>query len=193
MPERPQSALALRSEPPSQPVSELPSQPVSELPSAPVSEPKESPSSTSRALARPRPLEPPEDDSAASDVPGTLQWQWPTDGRVAQGYAAGDATRKGLKIAGTLGQPIYAAEAGRVVYSGSGLIGYGALIIIKHNKDFLSAYGYNSKILVKEGDQVTKGEHIAEMGRNGGGPPMLHFEIRRRGKPVDPSEVLPPR
>ncbi len=132
-------------------------------------------------------------DNGVAEIGSSLHWQWPTEGRVAQGFAEDDATRKGLKIAGTLGQPIYAAEAGRVVYSGSGLIGYGALIIIKHNKDYLSAYGYNSKILVKEGDQVTKGEHIAEMGRNGGGPPMLHFEIRQRGKPVDPTRVLPPR
>jgi lipoprotein NlpD len=80
-----------------------------------------------------------------------------------------------------------------VVYSGSGLIGYGRLIIIKHNKDYLSAYGYNRTILVKEGDQVTRGERIAEMGSTSGNAPMLHFEIRRRGKPVDPVRLLPPR
>jgi len=149
--------------------------------------------SAAPTLARTQPTPAPRGPDAAEETSTILHWQWPTRGRVVQGFAEGDASRKGLKIAGTQGQPIYAAEAGRVVYSGSGLIGYGALIIIKHNKDFLSAYGYNSKILVKEGEQVTKGEHIAEMGRNGGGPPMLHFEIRRRGKPVDPTTVLPPR
>jgi len=132
--------------------------------------------------------------TGSSGASGSLHWRWPTDGGlVVQGFSAGDATRKGMKIRGDLGQPIVAAEAGRVVYSGSGLIGYGRLIIIKHNKDYLSAYGYNRKILVQENDQVARGQHIADMGRNGGGPPMLHFEIRRRGKPVDPAKVLPSR
>jgi len=132
--------------------------------------------------------------TVSSGASGSLHWRWPIDGGVVvQGFSAGDATRKGMKIRGDLGQPIVAAEAGRVVYSGSGLIGYGRLIIIKHNKDYLSAYGYNRKILVQENDQVARGQHIADMGRNGGGPPMLHFEIRRRGKPVDPAKVLPSR
>jgi lipoprotein NlpD len=122
-----------------------------------------------------------------------LSWHWPTRGVVVQGFSSGDATRKGMKIRGELGQPILAAEAGRVVYSGSGLIGYGRLIIIKHNKNYLSAYGYNRRILVEENDQVARGQQIAEMGRNGGGPPMLHFEIRRRGRPVDPAQLLPTR
>ncbi|MGD2081551.1 MAG: peptidoglycan DD-metalloendopeptidase family protein [Chromatiales bacterium] len=112
---------------------------------------------------------------------------------MTQGFVPGDATRKGIKIAGIAGQPVVAAEAGKVVYSGSGLIGYGRLIIIKHNRDYLSAYGYNRRILVREGDQVTRGERIAEMGNTSGNAPMLHFEIRRRGKPVDPVKILPPR
>jgi len=86
-----------------------------------------------------------------------------------------------------------ATEGGKVVYSGSGLIGYGRLIIVKHNDKYLSAYGHNRKILVKEGDQVTKGKKIAEMGAANNGDPMLHFEIRRNGKPVDPVRLLPRR
>lgn len=119
-----------------------------------------------------------------------LQWQWPTKGKVVQRFSRKDPTRKGVKIAGRQGQSIVAAESGRVVYSGSGLIGYGQLIIIKHNKDYLSAYGHNRKLLVKEGDDVTKGDRIAEMGVAGGGAAVLHFEIRRQGKPVDPAALL---
>lgn len=121
-----------------------------------------------------------------------LRWQWPTSGRVVEGFAAGDAVRKGVKIAGKAGQPILAAEGGEVVYSGSGLVGYGPLIIVQHNKNYLSAYGHNRKLLVRQGDQVTKGTQIAEMGL-AGGRPLLHFEIRRDGDPVDPMALLPRR
>ncbi len=189
---------------PSQPASAAP-RTASAMPQPPRSQPppvsagSESVSPESQAAsaeARSGDVENPPAAEAADSVSeetGSLSWQWPTQGRITQGFAEGDATRKGVRIAGVLGQPVYAAERGRVVYSGSGLIGYGQLIIIKHNNDFLSAYGYNSKILVKEGEQVTKGERIAEMGRNGGGAPMLHFEIRQHGKPIDPETVLPPR
>ena len=98
--------------------------------------------------------------------------------------------RNGIKIAGRSGDPIVAAESGKVVYSGSGLIGYGRLIIIKHNDNYLSAYGHNRTILVDEGDQVTKGQKIAEMGTANSGESLLHFEIRRDGKPVDPQRLL---
>ena len=93
-----------------------------------------------------------------------------------------------------VGQPVLAAEKGKVVYSGSGLVGYGNLIIVKHNNTYLSAYGYNKKLLVKEGEEVVRGEQIAEMGsaRNGE-EPSLHFEIRRSGKPVNPLPLLPRR
>lgn len=131
--------------------------------------------------------------SAASSPKRRLVWRWPTDGSVTAGYAVADPARKGIKVAGTLGQPIRAAEQGSVVYSGSGLIGYGQLIIIKHNDKYLSAYGNNRKILVKEGDQVTKGQRIAEMGRANGGRAILHFEIRREGEPVNPLSLLPPK
>ncbi|NIR58290.1 MAG: peptidoglycan DD-metalloendopeptidase family protein, partial [Gammaproteobacteria bacterium] len=86
-----------------------------------------------------------------------------------------------------------AAADGRVVYSGSGLIGYGKLIIIKHNKKYLSAYGHNRKVLVEEGEDVRKGQRIAELGSTGSEQPMVHFEIRRDGKPTDPLRYLPPR
>lgn len=122
-----------------------------------------------------------------------LRWQWPIKGQIVQGFSQRDPTRKGLKIGGRIGQPVYAAESGKIVYSGSGLIGYGQLIIIKHDKDYLSAYGHNRKLLVKEGDAVAKGERIAEVGVAGGGKSVLHFEIRRKGKPVNPVSLLPRR
>jgi lipoprotein NlpD len=123
-----------------------------------------------------------------------LKWRWPTQGRVVQTFSDKDASRNGIQLRGVSGQPILAAEKGKVVYSGSGLVGYGNLIIIKHNNTFLSAYGYNKKLLVKEGDEVARGERIAEMGspRNGE-EPSLHFEIRKSGKPVNPLPLLPRR
>jgi lipoprotein NlpD len=122
-----------------------------------------------------------------------LRWQWPTQGRVKLKFKKGDQSRKGVILSGQLGQGIKAAEAGTVVYSGSGLIGYGKLVIIKHNKNYLSAYGHNRKLMVKEGDRVKKGTHIADMGKNGSGNTVLHFEIRRNGIPVDPLPLLPGR
>ena len=121
-----------------------------------------------------------------------LYWRWPANGRLLKTYKRGDVTRKGIVVSGTAGQSILAAEAGKVVYSGSGLIGYGQLIIIKHNNKYLSAYGYNSKLLVKEGEWVAKGTKIALMGNNNS-KPALHFEIRRNGDPINPVAVLPKR
>lgn len=128
----------------------------------------------------------------SSQKKGNLQWQWPTRGDISQHFVKGDSTRKGIVIAGSLGQKVVAAESGKVVYAGNGLIGYGLLIIIKHDKDYLSAYGYNRKINVREGDQIDKGEAIAEMGTKGNSSAVLHFEIRYNGLPVDPLKVLPP-
>ncbi len=125
------------------------------------------------------------------EVARKLKWQWPTNGAVTQHFSSRDSTRNGLKISGRIGQSVRAAESGRVVYSGSGLIGYGHLIIIKHDKNYLSAYGYNRKLLVAEGDKVVKGERVAEMGRAANGKAQLHFEIRREGKPVNPALLLP--
>jgi len=120
-----------------------------------------------------------------------LNWSWPTKGKVIQSFSYGDATKKGVMLSGEIGQPILAAESGKVVYNGSGLIGYGKLVIVKHNNKYLSAYGFNNKVLVKEGDWVTKGEKIATMGLSDKGLPGLHFEIRKSGAPVDPVKYLP--
>lgn len=124
---------------------------------------------------------------------GAPRWQWPTAGQVVGRFVAGDPTRQGLSIAGSAGQAVNAAADGVVVYSGSGLIGYGELVIVKHNEEFLSAYGHNRKRLVSEGEQVRAGQQIAEMGRSGAARDMLHFEIRRNGRPVDPGGFLPAR
>ena len=120
-----------------------------------------------------------------------LTWHWPTRGRIVSGFSAQSPGKKGVDIEGKLGQPIYAAAPGKVVYSGSGLLGYGKLIIIKHNDTYLSAYAHNSDLLVKEDEEVKTGEHIADMGDSGSDRVMLHFEIRRDGKPVDPLDYLP--
>lgn len=120
-------------------------------------------------------------------------WKWPTSGRLLRGYVAGDPARNGLDIAGNEGQAIIATAGGTVVYSGNGLIGYGELIIIKHSDKMLSAYAHNKSRLVREGEQVLQGQKIAEMGRNDRNEELLHFEIRTRGKPVNPLKYLPNR
>lgn len=125
--------------------------------------------------------------------PRKLGWRWPAAGRILATFHAGDPLRKGIKIGGKTGSDIRAAESGKVVYSGSGLIGYGRLIIVKHNDKYLSAYGHNRKLLVREGEQVAKGQKIAELGTANDGQAMLHFEIRRDGKPVNPVGLLPRR
>lgn len=120
-------------------------------------------------------------------------WRWPVHGEIIGRFATGVAGKSGLEIAGKRGEPIRAAAPGYVVYSGSGLRGYGRLIIIKHNETYLSAYAHNSKLRVKENEQVKMGQHIADMGSSGTNRNMLHFEIRRDGKPVDPLKYLPKR
>lgn len=124
---------------------------------------------------------------------GNLAWRWPAEGARVSGFVAGDQTRQGVDIAGKAGDPVRAAADGQVVYSGNGLIGYGELIIVKHNASLLSAYGHNRRRLVQEGDSVKAGQQIAEMGSTSASRDMLHFEIRRNGKPVDPMAFLPPR
>jgi len=126
----------------------------------------------------------------AEDEEEDLEWGMPTIGRVITLYSE-SANRKGVDIAGRRGQPVVASAAGKVVYSGSGLRGYGKLVIIKHNKTFLSAYAHNDQILVKEGQGVSKGQKIAEMGETDSDQVKLHFEIRKFGKPVDPGQYLP--
>ena len=124
---------------------------------------------------------------------GAMTWQWPADGNIIGRFDANDPLKKGLNIGGKLGQPVRAAGAGKVVYSGSGLIGYGKLIILKHNETLLSAYAHNKDLLVTEGEVVEMGKQIATMGSSGANVVMLHFEIRRDGVPVDPIEYLPGR
>lgn len=120
-----------------------------------------------------------------------IDWIWPTAGKVITGFNETDSAGKGLDISGKDGQPVLAAAPGKVVYSGSGLRGYGKLVIIKHNKTYLSAYAHNRQILVKEGQSVAKGQKIAEMGDSDADQVKLHFEIRRLGKPIDPVKYLP--
>jgi len=117
-------------------------------------------------------------------------WGMPTSGKLIAGFSKSE-NRKGIDIIGRRGQPVVASAGGKVVYSGSALRGYGKLVIIKHNKIFLSAYAHNDKVLVKEGQSVNKGQTIAKMGSTGSNQVMLHFEIRRLGKPVNPAQYLP--
>ncbi|TDJ48561.1 MAG: LysM peptidoglycan-binding domain-containing protein [Gammaproteobacteria bacterium] len=123
----------------------------------------------------------------------SVGWRWPTDGKVIASYGASAKTQSGIQIGGKRGQSVRAASGGQVVYAGSGLPGYGQLLIIKHNNDYLSAYGHNDRLLVTEGATVKRGQPIARMGLGPGRRPLLHFEIRRRGQPVDPIPFLPSR
>ncbi len=124
-----------------------------------------------------------------TEADDSLEWGMPTKGKVIGDYSE-SANRKGVDISGSKGQAVVASAAGKVVYSGSGLRGYGKLVIIKHNKTFLSAYAHNDQILVKEGQSVSKGQKIAEMGNSDADQVKLHFEIRKLGKPVDPAKFL---
>ena len=120
-----------------------------------------------------------------------LSWTWPSDGRVVAQFDEGK--NKGIDIAGRAGQQVLAAERGKVMYAGSGIRGYGNLVIVKHSNSLLSAYAHNRAILVKEGQEVRRGQAIAEMGDSDTDTVKLHFEIRQQGKPVDPSKFLPNR
>ncbi|HIE1611665.1 TPA: peptidoglycan DD-metalloendopeptidase family protein [Pseudomonas aeruginosa] len=125
--------------------------------------------------------------------PAVGGWAWPASGTLIGRFASNGSLNKGIDIAGQLGQPVLAASGGTVVYAGSGLRGYGELVIIKHNETYVSAYGHNRRLLVREGQQVKVGQSIAEMGSTGTDRVKLHFEIRRQGKPVDPLQYLPRR
>lgn len=127
-------------------------------------------------------------DSSTAKADAKTGWIWPTKGKITTAYTVDN---KGIDIAGSMGQSIVAASSGKVMYAGSGIRGYGNLIIIKHDNNLLSAYAHNSKILVKEGQDVKQGEKIAEMGNTDATSVKLHFEIRQQGKPVDPTPYLP--
>lgn len=153
-------------------------------PSASGSTPTSGSTSTSTAARQPAP-EPPSTSSGAVD-----SWLWPARGTIIRGFSQ-DSANPGIDIAGQEGDPVKSAAGGRVVYSGDGLRGYGQLIIVKHNETFLSAYAHNRKLLVREGDQVQRGQPIAEMGSTGTNRVKLHFEIRKQGTAVDPLQYLP--
>ncbi len=154
--------------------------------------PRPSPSSQPARQATAAPSTPAA-SSPASSRGAKIVWQWPSDGPVVKPYTASADGKRGINIGGQVGQPVKAAARGRVVYSGSGLRGYGNLIIIKHDGSYLTAYGYNSELLVREGDVVNAGQRIASMGVNADRQPALHFELRRDGQPVDPLQYLPRR
>lgn len=139
-----------------------------------------------RTASKPKPL-PKIPEQPAPD------WSWPTDGRIDVNFGGTPGPGTGVLIDGRAGQAVRAAAPGRVVYAGSGLIGYGQLIIVKHNDTYLSAYGYNKSLLVKEGQAIKEGQRIATMGEGPERKPRLHFEIRRNGKPVNPRQYLPTR
>jgi lipoprotein NlpD len=138
---------------------------------------------------------PPANPGAASDsnagASGNVAFAWPVRGPLLGTF--NDSTNKGVNIGGAAGDPVKASADGRVVYAGNGLRGYGNLIIIKHDATYLTAYAHNRSLMVKEGDAVTKGQKIAEMGNSDSDRVMLHFEVRRQGKPVDPLKYLPPQ
>lgn len=130
--------------------------------------------------------------AAANPLPAG-PWQWPARGRVVAGFRPTSPVHKGIDIRGELGEPVYAANDGKVVYAGSGLVGYGNLLIVKHSDRYLSAYAHNNRLLVGEGAQVKAGDRIAEIGDSGTDSAKLHFEIRCDGEPVDPLRMLPKR
>jgi lipoprotein NlpD len=136
----------------------------------------------------PRPEEKPE---ARDDDDEKIDWGWPAGGKLLSTFNE-STNLKGIGIAGKLGQAVTASAPGKVLYSGDGIRGYGKLVIVKHNKVYLSVYAHNSQLLVKEGQAVLKGQKIAEMGASDADQVRLHFEIRRFGKPIDPLKLLPP-
>ena len=182
------------------------------LKAVPVATPTAAPASkpASQAAARPATTAPPKTTQpAAKTTPSKTataappaarstsgpaydgNWVWPTRGRVLTPFQPSGTGKRGIDIGGHEDQPVKAAANGKVVYAGSGLVGYGRLIIVKHNENLLSAYGHNNKLLVKEGEHVAAGQMIAEMGSSGTNRNELYFEIRKNGKPTDPLRYLP--
>jgi lipoprotein NlpD len=159
------------------------------------SEPKVETKPDAKPEARPeaKPEAKPESkpDARAGEGESGIDWAWPASGKLVGEF--NDPANKGVDIGGRAGDPVLAAASGKVMYVGSGIRGYGNLVIVKHTNGYLSAYAHNRKILVKENQQVTKGQKIAELGDSDSDQAKLHFEIRRQGKPVDPLKYLPPR
>lgn len=161
-------------------------QPYSEQALAALQKSEEPPRET--PVAPPRPETKPAEPAAAGD---DLDWGWPSGGKVIATFS--DAGGKGIDIGGKIGDPVLAAEAGKVTYAGSGIRGYGNLLIIQHQNGLSSVYAHNSRLLAKEGQMVARGQKIAEVGNSDADQAKLHFEIRRQGKPLDPLRHLPAR
>ncbi len=178
------------SQPPGAPIRSLSTKP-EEKASASPPPPEAAKPSSPRRISVPKRSAAASSRQQAETMRGTKikKWEWPAKGEIVTDFASSGG--KGVDISGKLGQPVLAAADGRVVYAGGGLRGYGELIIVKHNKRYLSAYAHNNRILVKEGDKVKIGQRIAEMGSTGTESVRLHFEIRRDGKPVNPVRYLP--
>jgi lipoprotein NlpD len=155
----------------------------------PKPEPRPEVKPDAKPEAKPEPKPEPKQEPAGNG--DKIDWAWPASGKVIAAF--NETSSKGVDLAGKPGDPVLAAAGGRVVYAGTGLRGYGKLVIVKHDNSFLSAYAHNQSLLVKEGQAVSKGQKIAELGDTDSDRPKLHFEIRRQGKPVDPSKYLPPR
>ncbi len=149
------------------------------------------PSSPKASTAKPKVAGAVSQASTNKKSGSSVNWQWPLKGKVVQGFRRGDRTRQGIRISGRAGQQVRAAGSGTVVYSGSGLKGYGNLIIVKHDKNYLSAYGFNRRLLVSEGQSVKRGQGVAEVGKAANGDYLLHFEIRKNGIAEDPLKYLP--
>jgi lipoprotein NlpD len=196
-----QVGQTLRVVPPTEEAAALPVTPTTPATTRPLEAPSATPGGAPLAPAAPSPSA-----TEAAPAPGSVaalpetkppaaapssDWIWPVNGRVIDRFD--EKRNKGIGIAGKEGDPVVASADGQVVYSGSGLRGYGNLVILKHNDDFISAYAHNRQILVKQGQTVKRGQRIAEVGRSDATEPKLHFEIRRQGKPVDPLAYLPPR
>lgn len=137
------------------------------------------------------PEKPAESKPQSARLPSDIDWAWPVAGKIMNSFNG--STSKGIDVAGKLGQPITASAAGRVIFSGTGIRGLGKFVVIKHSNDYISVYGNNSELLVKNDQTVSKGQKIAEMGNTDTDQVKLHFEIRRFGKPIDPLKLLPER
>ena len=172
------------------PVVNVPAAVIPKAPVALVKEPAAASPSVTPAVAKPSapPKKAPQGRVTLGEV---KSWRWPASGPVTRGYSG--SVHKGIDIGGSRGDPVVAVAPGKVVYAGTGIVGFGELLIVKHNEQYLSAYGHNDRLLAAEGDMVSAGQTIAEKGSSGTDSVKLHFEIRREGKPIDPQRVLPRR
>ncbi|WP_245688250.1 peptidoglycan DD-metalloendopeptidase family protein [Thiohalomonas denitrificans] len=166
-----------------------PDPPKPKKPKAETTAAKQQAPAARRSTVKTKPIEQ-NSPSGNQNVTASSKWRWPAAGKVVTRFALQQG-KKGIDIRGRVGQPILATAGGEVVYSGKGLIGYGNMVIIKHSDTYLSAYGHNRRLLVGEGERVGAGQKIAEMGQRSKSGSILHFEIRKNGRPVDPMRYLP--